>query len=148
VVPLKGSKYATWKVQAKMLLMKEGFWRIVDGMELVPTTPAAAVAPYNSRKDKALAILVLSVEPSLLCLIGDTEDPNTVWMKLSNQFCKKSWVNKLKLRQKLHSMNLKPGNSVQEHIRFMTELFIALTEMESPLSEEDRVVYLLASLPE
>ena len=38
VVPLKGSNYATWKVQAKMSLMKEGFWRIVDGTESVPTT--------------------------------------------------------------------------------------------------------------
>ena len=30
----------------------------------------------------------------------------------------------------------------------MTELFNALAEIEAPLSEEDRVIYLLASLPE
>ncbi len=30
----------------------------------------------------------------------------------------------------------------------MTELFRGLDEMDSPLSEEDKVVYLLASLPE
>ncbi len=30
----------------------------------------------------------------------------------------------------------------------MTELFNALSEMDVPLTEDDRVVYLLASLPE
>lgn len=68
VVPLNGSNYATWKVQAKMSLLKEELWRIVDGTEVVPTTPAAAVSTYNSRRDKALATLVLSVETSLLLL--------------------------------------------------------------------------------
>lgn len=38
---------------------------------------AAAVASFNSRRDKALAT-VLSVEPSLLYLIGGTEDPSQV----------------------------------------------------------------------
>ena len=37
---------------------------------------------------------------------------------------------------------------MQDHIRQMTELFRALAEMDSPLTEEDKVVYLLASLPE
>ena len=45
-------------------------------------------------------------------------------------------------------MQLNEGESVQEHIRQMTELFNALSEMDVPLSEEDRVIYLLASLPD
>ena len=31
VVPLNGSNYATWKVQCKMALIKEGLWKIVEG---------------------------------------------------------------------------------------------------------------------
>ena len=86
VVSLKGSNYATWNVQAKMSLMKEGLWRIVDGTKPVPMTPATAVAAYGNSKEKALAILVLLVEPSVFHLIGDTEDPNTVW---KNSFAKR-----------------------------------------------------------
>ena len=41
-----------------------------------------------------LATIVLSVEPSLLYLIGDPEDPIAVWRKLGDQFQKKAWVNK------------------------------------------------------
>ena len=87
------------------------------------------VAAITVERIKALATLVLLVEPSLLYLIGDTEDPNTVW-KLSHQFCKKSWANKLDLRQKLHSLKLKSRDSVQEHILLMTELYSALAGID------------------
>ena len=30
VVPLNSSNYATWKIQAKMTLLKERLWKIVD----------------------------------------------------------------------------------------------------------------------
>ena len=50
VVPLKGSNYATWKVQAKMSLrritLEDSGWYGVS-----TNTPANAVAAYNSRKD-------------------------------------------------------------------------------------------------
>ena len=45
-------------------------------------------------------------------------------------------------------MHVKEGESVQEHIKEMTELFEALAVIGAAVSEEDRVVYLLASLPE
>ena len=40
--------------------------------------------------DHALALIVLSVEPSLLYLIGDPEDLIKVW---TDQFQKKTWAN-------------------------------------------------------
>ena len=52
------------------------------------------------------------------------------------------------LRRKLHSLQLKDGQSAQTHIKAMTELFDSLAVAGEDVSEEDRVVYLLASLPE
>jgi hypothetical protein len=52
------------------------------------------------------------------------------------------------LRCKLHSARLRDEDSAQEHIKLMTEIFDALTVAGETVSEEDRVVYLLASLPE
>ena len=147
VVPLNGTNYVTWKVQCKMALMKEGLWKIVEGTEVAPVE-AAAYAKFVGRRDRALAIVVLSIKPRLLYLIGEPDDPERVWKKLCDQFLKKTWANKLELRKRLYSLRLKEGESVQEHIRRMTELFSALAEVDAPLSEEDRVVYLLASLPE
>ena len=149
VVPLKGSNFPTWKVQCRMALMKEGLWGIVSGTENAPPEREADKrAKFVARRDKALAIIVLSVEPTLLYLLGDPEDPVAVWKKLSDQFQRKTWANKLELRRRLYALRLKEGNSVQEHIRKMIEIFEELAVVGDPLAEEDQVVYLLASLPE
>ena len=91
---------------------------------------------------------MLSVEPSLLYLVGDPEDLAAVWGKLANQFQQRTWANKLELRRNLFSLRLKNGKSVQEHIKAMTEIFDGLSVIGDPISEEDRVVHLLASLPD
>ena len=130
--------------------MKDGLWSIVDGSEPCPdqATEADKYAKYVGRRDRALAVIVLSVDPALLYLIGDPDDPAKVWKKLSDQFQKKTWANKLALRRKLYALRLREGGAVQEHIKEMTELFDELSVVGDPLSDEDRVVHLLASLPE
>ena len=103
---------------------------------------------FVSRRDKALAIIVLSVEPSLLYMLGDPEDPVAVWKKLSDQFQKKTWANKLSLRRRLNNLRLKDGDSMSNHIKAMTEIFNKLAVIGAAMEDEDKVVTLLASLPE
>ena len=88
------------------------------------------------------------MEPSLLYLIGDPKDPVEVWKKLLDTFQRKTWANKLELRRKLYTLRLKDGESIQQHIKAMTEIFDSLAVIGDPVDEEDRVVHLLASLPE
>ena len=147
IVPLKGDNYATWKVQCRMALIKDGYWDIVKRTETAPTN-ADARQKFLTRRGKALALIGLTVDPSLLYLIGTEDDPCAVWEKLEGQFQRKTWANKLRLRKKLVTLKLKEGGSVSAHIKEMTETFEALSVMEAPVSEDDRVVYLLASLPE
>ena len=55
----------------------DGPWSIVDGTEVAPAPDAVAerIAQFLARKDRALATFVLPVEPSLLYLLGDPQDP-------------------------------------------------------------------------
>ena len=79
--------------------MKFGVWGFVTGTEIEPDDDEniAIWRKWSERKDKALANIVLAVEPSLLYLLGDPQDPAEVWQKLADQFEKKSWANKLAL---------------------------------------------------
>ena len=81
LVLLNGTNYATWKVQCKMALIRDGVWNIVNGTEIVhdSRTGMGLHAKYLSRKDRALAMIVLSQESSLSYLIGDLDDPVVVW---------------------------------------------------------------------
>ena len=124
--------------------MRDGVWSIVDGSEKEPTGNADKLVKFILRRDKVLATIVLSIDPSLF-LIGDPRHPVDVWRMLTNQFQRKTWANKLVLRRRLHALQLKKGDSVQEHVKAMTEIFNELAVIGE---DEDCVVYLLASLPE
>uniref|UniRef100_A0A1X7SPF8 Uncharacterized protein n=1 Tax=Amphimedon queenslandica TaxID=400682 RepID=A0A1X7SPF8_AMPQE len=113
-----GSNYPTCKLQCQMTLMKENLWGIVNGTEKAPYGDGAA--KFQTQKDRALAIIILSIDPSLLYLVGEPDDPVKIWRLLSNHFQKKTWANRLALRCKLHSLRLKKGQSVQEHIKSMS----------------------------
>ena len=148
VVPLKGTNYSTWKVQCRMALMK-GLWNIVTKKEVAPRDETSKeYATFMNRYNRALATIVLTVDPTLLYLLGEPDSPVTVWEKLAGQFQKKTWANKLTLRRKLYSLRLKEKDSVHDHIKAMTEIFNELSVIGVEMSEEDRVVHLLASLPD
>ena len=117
IVPLTGENYPTWKVQCRMALMRDGLWGIVSGTETAPAGGADQVSKFAARRDRALATIVLAVHPSLLYLVGDPNDPIVVWTTLQNQFQKRTWANKLALRRRLHSLQLRDGESVQNHIK-------------------------------
>ena len=124
-----------------MALVKDGLWSIVSGTQTAPAdTEAEKFAKFVSRRDKALAIIVLSVDPSLLYLLGDPEDPVAVWKKLSDQFQKKTWANKLSLRRRLSNLRLKDGDSMSNHIKAMTEIFNELAVIDEAMEDEDKVV--------
>ena len=83
VVLLNGTNYPTWKIQIKMTLMKFGGWGFITGMQDEPEDgDVVGWRKYHERKDKALASIVLAVEPSLLYMLGDPQDPAEVWQKL------------------------------------------------------------------
>ena len=148
-MPLNSLNYSTWKVQCKMALIKDGLWDIVSGTEREPTEEDEAQEKFAAKCNKALATIVLAMEPRLLSLIGnDPTDPVAVWRVLSEQFQCKTWTNKLELKQKLFSLRLAEGGFVQDHIKIMTKICDELLAIGERVSDEDRVVYLLASLPE
>ena len=57
------------------------------------------------------------------------------------------WVDNLAVQRELHSTKIMDGESVQEHIKTMTKLFNELS-VNGDAVKEDKVIYLLASLPE
>ena len=128
--------------------MKHGVWKIVEGTEVAPNG-IVALNKFNDRRDKALSLLVLSLDPSQLYLLGsEPQDPVVVWKQLCDQYQKKTWSNKLVLRRKLLSLKPNENESIQTHIKAMMETFDALSVIGEAVEEEDRVVHVLASLPE
>ena len=129
-----------------MALIKEGLWHIVNGTKAEPGEGAETRAKVLAQRDKALVTTVLAIEPGLLYLVGT--DPTNCLEDTKGAILHRTWADKLELKQKLFSMWLADGGSVQEHIKFMIEICDELSVTGEPIRDENRVVYLLASLPE
>ena len=69
-------------------LMKEGLWSIASGAERALAEVEAQSDARQEARDRALAIAVLSVDPTLLYLLGDPSDlVDDVALKLSTGNC-------------------------------------------------------------
>ena len=54
VVMMEGKNYSTWKVQLKMLLIKDEMFGIVNGTEVASAERTTAdLVKFNARKDRA-----------------------------------------------------------------------------------------------
>lgn len=129
-----------------MALVKEKLWKIVSGAEREPEMEEGREA-FQDRRDRAVAILVLSIHPSLLYIIGEPTDPKVVWEALEAQFQRKSWVNRLELERRLFELKMVNDGSMQTHVKEMTELLDETALVVGPVDQDSRVVHLLASLP-
>ncbi|KAF2350754.1 hypothetical protein FHG87_018492 [Trinorchestia longiramus] len=82
----------------------------------------AARRKFESRRDLALALIVLGVDQSQLYLLGDPTDPVEVWRKPQNTFQKKSWANKFRLKKKLFNMKMENGQNLQDHLKISASI--------------------------
>ena len=148
IVPLKETNYASWKIQCRMALIKENWFGIVMKKELAPSGENSSVelGKFEVRRNKALALIVLGMDPSLLHLVGKIEDPSELWTKLESTFQKKTFANRLRLKRKLYSIKFK--SSVNEHLKELIEIFDELAIIGDEVLEEDQVLILLSTLPE
>ncbi|KAF2356377.1 hypothetical protein FHG87_012868 [Trinorchestia longiramus] len=128
---------------------EDKLWDIVQGTETISSTAdEAARRKFESRRDLALATIVLGVDQRQLYLLGDPTDPVEVWRKLQNTFQKKSWANKFRLKKKLFNMKLENGQNLQDQLNVFVELFEELAIIGDAMEEEERVIILLSSLPD
>ena len=97
ITPLDGTNYPTWKLQCQIFLMKEGLWSITSETARRSDADAGTEAQmkFDKRRDKALAIIVLPVNTSLLYLPSEPVDAKAVWKHLVEQFPKRTRANKL-----------------------------------------------------
>ncbi len=89
IVVLNGLNYGTWKLQCRMALVRDGLWGIVSGMETAPSDAGEQSTTLLARRDHALATIVLVVDPTLLYLLGEPDDPVIVWKKITGSVSEK-----------------------------------------------------------
>ena len=112
-----------------------------------------SVRPQNpdeqtvQNRSKAFSIIVMLIEPSQLYLITECTDPNEAWTILKKHYERNTVANKLFLKRTYFRTVMDEGTSIESHLKKMKELTDKLAAVDAEISEEDKIVTLLGSLP-
>jgi hypothetical protein len=97
-------------------------------------------------KEKSTIQLCLS--DSVLLNVSEESTAKDLREKLGKLYQSKSLVNKLFLRKKLYNLRMRDGDSVAEHLSTFNTVVIQLVSVEIKISDEDKCIRLLGSLPD
>jgi hypothetical protein len=97
---------------------------------------------------KAKSTIRLCLSDSVLLNVLEEATAKDLWDNLGNLYRSKSLVNKLFLRNKFYNLRMRDGDSVAEHLNAFNTVVSQLVSVEIKISDEDKCVSLLCSLPD
>eukprot|EP00094_Tigriopus_californicus_P012853 TCALIF_12428-PA protein Name:"Similar to Retrovirus-related Pol polyprotein from transposon TNT 1-94 (Nicotiana tabacum)" AED:0.02 eAED:0.05 QI:22/0/0/1/0/0/2/0/415 len=129
--------------------MRNGLWGLIDGTDVTPPPDAepSILSRFQIRCGQATGIILLSLDTSVLYLIGEENDPAKAWAKLENQYQPKTWANVFSLKSGLYYLRMAVGDDIQAHFKRVKERCDELAVAGKPLEEEERVFFVLNGLP-
>jgi hypothetical protein len=120
-------------------------WIVVD----LGTAPIGTfVDDWKKLDRKAKSTIRLCLFDSVLLNVSEEATAKYLWEKLGNLYQSKSLVNKLFLRRKLYNLRMRDGDSMEEHLNAFNTLLSQLVSAEIKISDEDKCISLLCSLPD
>lgn len=148
---LKSGGWFNWSMRMQMRLVEKDLWGIISGAEERPETGVKKQATYDKRAQTCLAELVRHVEDSELPHIRrylTPPEPWLAWERLREIHEGRGWATRIQLRRKFITAQMDVTKPMQDHINMVNELATRLASIGSPVSEEDILLVLLASLPD
>ena len=133
-----GTNYQTWKVQMKLLLMKEGTWQYVN--------PQGGPLAVTRERVKGLHSLFMSIKESMFSNIQECTNPIVAWITLERLYQQNSKVGKLMLKDKLRVMCLNEGASLKEFVHQIQEIQAKLQGLGDPVLDAKIVEHIVNSL--
>src|SRR6202034_99486 len=140
-----GQSFELWKLNMEDLLVDKDQWIMID-----PGTKPTRVTDEEWKKldQKAKSTIQLCVSDSVLLNVSGEATAKDLWDKLGTLYQSKSLVNKLFLRKKLYNLRMKYGDSMTEHLNAFNTVVIQLSSVDIKISDEDKCISLLCSLPD
>ncbi|CEG41939.1 copia proteinlike [Plasmopara halstedii] len=144
-----GTNFHTWKFKVQMVLEEQGLWVVVCGeIKLEQCVTSLDRSTYKRKSRKAMAIICLAMEDSQLPLARSASGAHDAWSRLKGRFEKKSLAIKLFLCRRFLTVKMEEGEDVLERISKIKTLAEQLDAIVYPVSEDDLVITLHASVSE
>ncbi|WRX23839.1 GAG-pre-integrase domain - like 7 [Theobroma cacao] len=138
--------FSLWRVKMCALLVQQGLLKALKGKEHLPSNLS------DSEKDdimeKAHSVILLALSDEVLREVTNEESAAAVWFKLESIYMTKSFTNRLYMKQRLYTLKMSEGTSVNTHIDEFNRVILDLKNIDVKIEDEDLALILLCSLPQ
>lgn len=142
VEPLSVTNYQTWAFKMKLILNEKECLDAVEGTVPDPITDA-----WMKMDKKAFGLIALGLsDPTELLM--DVKSGRAAWIVLEEWHVRKSFPEKVRVVQQLHSLKFVDGDEMTDHLQKLNKLFGQLRNLGEPYSIDMTIAIVLASLTE
>ncbi|UYV71336.1 hypothetical protein LAZ67_8002677 [Cordylochernes scorpioides] len=140
VEKLNGQNYRSWKYNIKILLIEKGLWDVMFKDEDTQD------AQLKAQKDKALAVIALSINTEHQIHIIDFSSPQDAWKNLEQVFEPKSRSRILQLKKQFVNIKLQTGESMLDYLNRLKICTDHLKEAGAEVDDQDIAYSMLSGL--
>jgi hypothetical protein len=95
--------------------------------------------------ERALSAIQLSLSFDILREVMHEKSATTLWKKLEELYMTKSLANKLRLMERLYTIRVSEGTSMQSHLNEINLIIVDLESLDMKIDDEDKAVSLVVS---
>ncbi|KAE9350619.1 hypothetical protein PF008_g6345 [Phytophthora fragariae] len=144
---LTDTNYFMWEFNARMVLARKGLQDHVAAMKL-ENAVRRGTEEWKAADMKALAVVAKMLSPTYQSMVREAASALEAWEILRAFFVKQSLHNRVQLRKQLHEFTLSSGGDLMGHIVRFDDICSRLAAVGETMSEDEKVVILLGSLPQ
>ncbi|UYV69728.1 hypothetical protein LAZ67_7000495 [Cordylochernes scorpioides] len=142
VEKLNGQNYRSWKYNIKMLLIEKGLWDVMIKDEDTQD------AQLKAQKDRALAVIALSINTEHQIHIIDCTSPHDAWKNLEQVFEPKSRSRILQLKKQFVNIKLQTGESMLDYLNRSKICMDHLKVAGAEVDDQDIAYSMLSGIPD
>lgn len=129
----------------RAFLVLQGIEKALAGEAKLPNS--LSTIEKKDMLDKAHSTLILSLADKVLREVSKEKTAAAVWHKLENLYMTKSLATRLHLKQKLYTIKMPLGKSLEDHLDDFNKIILDLENIKIKVDDEDKAFFLLRSLP-
>jgi hypothetical protein len=145
VPKLNGTNYHDWKFACAMALRHQGVFGVATGSETRPSI-AAEAEKWDTKDEKALSIIGLTVETSQYVHIRSCTKSADAWQAFKDLYEKNSQANRITLKRAFYTFKHDPERPIRDFINGIMTLTNQLKALGVSLSDEDVIDVIIYAL--
>ena len=138
--------FSLWRIKMKALLVHQGLSTAID-VEALGKLKASDANKAREIDSKAHSAILLSLGDEVLREVSKEKEALAIWEKLEALYMKKSLANRLYLKKKLYTLEMKDTKGLRKHLDEFYKIMLNLNSISVKIEDEDQAIILLSSLP-